>query len=98
MISTRSGLSRRPSDMITKGPVYFQAMKSPSGLTWYKRQPMGKDSINAITEKMEQNSPSRELCPDKKLTNHSGSKTVVRKMKASGIPEVRNYQRHWSST
>ena len=76
-------ISRRPSDMINKGLVYLQAMKNPSGLTWYKRQPMGKDSISAIMKKMKQ----KELCPDKKLTNHSGRKTVVRKMKASGIPK-----------
>ena len=71
--------------MINKCPVYLQAMKNPSGLTWYKRQPMGKDSINAIMKKMKQNSPLQELCPDKNLTNHSGRKTVVRKMKACGI-------------
>ena len=29
-------MSRRPSDMISKGPVYLQAVKNPSGLTWYK--------------------------------------------------------------
>ena len=34
---------------------------------------------------MKQNSHLQELCPDKKLTNHSGHKTVVRNMKASGI-------------
>ena len=44
-------MSRRLSDMINKGPVYLQAMKNPSGPTWYKRQPMGKDSINAIMKK-----------------------------------------------
>ena len=49
-------MSRRFSDMINKGPVYLQAMENPSGLTWYKRQPMGKDSINAIMQKkMKQN-------------------------------------------
>ena len=80
-------MSRRPYDMINKGPVYLQAMKNLSGLIWYKRQPMGKDSINAIMKKMKKNSPLQELCPDKKLTNHSGRKTIVRKMKASGIPK-----------
>ena len=27
-------MSKRPSDMINKSPVYLQAMKNPSGLTW----------------------------------------------------------------
>ena len=48
---------------------------------------MGKDSINAIMKKMKQNSPLREICPDKKLTNHSRRKTVVIKMKASATPK-----------
>ena len=80
-------ISRRPSNMINKSPVYLQAMKNLSGLTWYKRQPVGKDSINTIMKKMKQNLPLQELCPDIKLTSHSGRKTVVRKMKASRIPE-----------
>ena len=47
-------------------------------------------------KKWKKNSPLRELCPDKKLTNHNGRKTVVRKMKASGIPkcEVINITGH----
>ena len=48
---------------------------------------MGKDSINAIMKTIKQNSPLQELCSDKKLTNHSGRKTVVRKMKANAIPK-----------
>ena len=64
-------------------------MKNPSGLTLYKRQPMRKDSINSIMKQIKQNSPLQELCPDKKLTNDSGLKTVVGKMKASGIPKCK---------
>ena len=44
-------MSREPPNMISKGPVYLEAMKNPSGLTWYKRQPMSRDTINAIIEK-----------------------------------------------
>ena len=39
-------MSRRSSDMINKSPVYLQAMKNPSGLTW-----TAKASINAIMKK-----------------------------------------------
>ena len=48
-------MSGQPPDMINKGPVYLQAVKNPSGLTWYKRQPMRKDTINAIVKTMKQN-------------------------------------------
>ena len=56
-------MSRRPSDMINKGPVYLQAMKNPSSLTWYKRQPMGKDSINVIIRKNEKKTAFTRALP-----------------------------------
>ena len=34
---------------------------------------------------MKENSPLQEMCPDKRLSNHSVRKTVVRKLKASGV-------------
>ena len=36
---------------------------------------------------MIENSPLQEMCPDKRLPNHSVRKTVVRKLKASGVPK-----------
>ena len=49
-------------------------------------------------KKMKKNSPSQELCPDKKLKNHCGCKTVVRKMKLVGFLSARtNGQRFWSN-
>ena len=36
---------------------------------------------------MKENSPLQEMCPDKRLSNHSIRKTVVRKLKASGVPK-----------
>ena len=36
---------------------------------------------------MKENSPLQEMCPDKRLSNHSVRKTVVRKLKASGVPK-----------
>ena len=46
-------MSRRPSHRINEVPIYLQAMENQSGLTWYKRQPMGKYSINAVMKKNE---------------------------------------------
>ena len=42
--------------------------------------PMGKNTIN---------SSLKDVSPAKKLTNHSARKTVVIKLKRSGIPNVR---------
>ena len=36
---------------------------------------------------MKENSPSQEICPDKRLSNYSVQKTVVRKLKAKGVPK-----------
>ena len=36
---------------------------------------------------MKENSPLQEMCPDKRLSNHSVRKTVVRKLKAKGVPK-----------
>ena len=36
---------------------------------------------------MKENSPLQEICPEKRLSNHSVRKTAVRKLKAKGVPK-----------
>ena len=36
---------------------------------------------------MKENSPLQDMCPEKRLSNHSVRKTVVRKLKANGVPK-----------
>ena len=45
---------------------------------------------------MKKDSPLKDVCPEKKLTNHSARKTVVKKLKSSGIPkcEIKNITGH----
>ena len=59
---------------------------------------MGKNTINTILKNIRENSPLKDLCPEKNLTNHSARKTVVTKMKSSGIPkcEIKNITGHAS--
>ena len=47
---------------------------------------------------MKENSPLNSICPDKKLTNHSARKTVVKKLKSSGVQkcEIKNITGHKS--
>ena len=47
---------------------------------------------------MKENSSLKVTCPDKKLTSHSARKTVVKKLKSSGIPkcELKNITGHSS--
>ena len=47
---------------------------------------------------MKENSPLKDVCPDKKLTSHSARKTVVKKLKSFGIPKcgIKNITGHSS--
>ena len=47
---------------------------------------------------IKENSPLKDVCPDKKLTNHKARKTVVKKLKSSGIPkcEIKSITGHSS--
>ena len=60
---------------------------------------MGKNTINTIMKNMKENSPLKDLCPKKNLTNHSARKTVVKKLKSYGIPkcEIKNITGHASA-
>ena len=48
---------------------------------------MGKKTISKIMKSMKENSPLQDTCPEKRLSNHSVRKTVVRKLKAKGVPK-----------
>ena len=92
-------LDKRPAELKTTGPVYFSVIDKPQTSVWYKKMPMGKkNTINNIMKTMKENSPLKDVCPDKKLTNHSARKTVVKKLKSSGIPkcEIKNTTDHSS--
>ena len=58
---------------------------------------MGKNTINLITMKtMKEDSPLKDFCPKKKLTNHSARETIVKKMTSFDIPkcEIKNITGH----
>ena len=57
---------------------------------------MGVNTINTMLSRMKKKSSLSELCANKKITNHSGRKTTVRKLKSSGFPkcEIKNITGH----
>ena len=73
-------------------------MENPKTSVWDKKTPMGKNTINNIMKTMKKNSFLKVTYPDKKLTNHSDRKTVVKKLKSSGVPkcELKNITGHSS--
>ena len=46
---------------------------------------MGENTIGDLMKEMKNNSPLRLICPDKKLTNHSARKTLVKKLQKNGV-------------
>ena len=86
----KSYLSKRPEDLKLSGPFYLACIDNPTQtdvILWYKKSRMGKNTICKIMKRMIENSPLQEMCPDKRLSNHSVRKTVVRKLKAKGVPK-----------
>lgn len=47
---------------------------------------MSKNTLSKIMKSRKENSPLQDMCPEKRLSNHSVRKTVVRKRKAKGVP------------
>ena len=81
-------LEKRPEEMKKTGPFYLAVIDKPqTSAVWYKKTPMGKNKINNIMKTMKEDSPLKDVCPEKKLTNHSARKTVVKKLKSSSIPK-----------
>lgn len=80
----RKYLSKRPVELKESGPFYLQPIVNPLTDVWYKKQPMGINSINGIMKDMISNSPLRNT--EKHLANHSARKTVVKKTKTAASP------------
>ena len=92
-------LEKRPEEMKTTGPFYLSVIDKLVSNVWFKKTPMGKNTIDSIMKKMKLNSPLTDLCPEKRITHHSARKTVVKKLKSSGIPkcEIKNITGHTSA-
>ena len=67
--------------MKKNGPFYLPVIDEPVSSVWYRKTPMGKNTIDTIMKNMKKNSPLKDLCPEKNLINHSAQKTVVKKLK-----------------
>ena len=93
-------LDRRLKGLKATGPFYLSVIDKPvNSSVWYKKNPMGKNTIDTIMKKMKENSPLKDLCAEKKITNHSARKTVVKKLESSGIAkcEIKNITGHTSA-
>lgn len=79
-------LCKRPAEIQHTGPFYLAInYHYSSNNAWYKKAPMGENTINIIMKNMIQNSPLVNTL--KKLTNHSARKTLVKKLKKRQVPK-----------
>ena len=92
-------LEKSPKEMKTTDPFYLSVIDKTVSNVWFKKTPMGKNTIDSIMKKMKLNSPLIDLCPEKRITNHSARKTVIKKLKSSGIPKckIKNITGHTSA-
>jgi len=86
-------LDKRPAEIKMTRPLYLGVIDKPQTSVWYKKKML----INNIMKTMKLTS-ERCLPTDKKLTNHNVRKTVVKRLKSSGIPkcEIENITGHSS--
>ena len=75
-------LSHRPKEMKNNGPFYLAVTERLKSQVWYKRQRMGIHSMNSFMKSM----AAQADIDDKRLTNHSARKTLVKKLKAANQP------------
>ena len=88
-------LGKRPSEKKKSGLFYPSVIDKPVSSVWYKKTLMEKNTINTIMKNMKKNSPLKDLCPKKSLTNHSARKTVVLKeVEKFWYPEVWDKEYH----
>ena len=88
---------QRAKEMKKTGPFYLVVVDKPmTSAVWYKKTAMGKNKINNIMKTMKEDSLLKDVCPERKVTNHAARKTVVKKLKSSGIEkcEIKNITGH----
>ena len=58
-------LEKCPDEMKTTDPFYLSVIDKPVSNVWFKKTPIGKNTIDSIMKKMKLNSPLIDLCPEK---------------------------------
>ena len=77
-------VSRRPLSIRNSGRFYLTPKPEPKDDVWYTSVPVGKKRVNNFMESIVSETG---IVSAKKVTNHSGRITLVRKLKAAKVPE-----------
>ena len=78
-------LPKLPVEMEKSGSFYLQPIVNSLTNIWYKKTPMGINSINSMMKDLISNSPLQNS--EKHLANHSARKTLVKKLKQQQVPK-----------
>ena len=80
-------LCKRPVHLRNSGPFYLGVKHNVAvdDKVWFISSPMGKNKISSIMKNMIKDTSINGT--DRKITNHSGRKTSVKKMKRAALPE-----------
>ena len=80
-------MSKRPDDLEMTGPFYLSAKHcaNKDDITWFTRQPVGKNTISGFMKQIIKGTSAESN--GKKISNHSGRKTCVKKLKRAQVPE-----------
>ena len=74
-------LEERPSERPKSDPFYLTVNKKLASSISYKKTPVRKDATNTTIKSTRENSPLRDLYPEKNLTNHSARRPRSRRWK-----------------
>ena len=79
-------VSKRPADMKNSGRFYlYPKMHCTTTENWFKVSPVGKNKISKFMKEIISGTVIETN--GRKLTNHSGRKTLVKKLKPAEVPE-----------
>ena len=82
-------LSKRPPGFQKTGRFYLHPIVDGSHQfrqDWYKTSPMGKNLVSCFMKEIIRGTPIETS--NKKISNHSGRKTVVTKLRSAGVPDT----------
>ena len=76
-------ITHRPECFADNGPLFLSIIQQPTSNVWYKKQLMGANRIGEIMKRIV---AGTSFEGSKRITNHSGRKTLVKKLDDAKVP------------
>ena len=82
----REYVRRRPESIREYGPFYLAIIERPATEVWYKVSRLGINYISGIMKKMTNDNVQLSES-EKRFTNHTARKTLIKKLKSNQVPK-----------